>query len=123
MLFIRTALVIGAIVLVLPTEEKSQARLLETATAAVARVGSTCERHPDLCAKAGVYWGVFKQKAEFGARLAMDLVKERAFGVATERGGERAQTPAVAAPTVPRGTLTSKDVEPGWRGKVQRTGA
>ncbi|MEQ1650582.1 MAG: hypothetical protein ABL898_18550, partial [Hyphomicrobiaceae bacterium] len=66
MLFIRTAFVIGAVILVLPTEEKAQARFMDTAFAAAQHVGSTCERQPELCAKAGVYWGVFKQKAEFG---------------------------------------------------------
>ena len=119
MLFIRTAIVIGAGIMFLPTDEKSQARFMETAATAMTQVMTTCERHPAVCDKAGAAWGVFKQKAEFGGRVAMDLIKERAFGVASEK-----PSPASVVTPQQRGTLTGKDLEPAWRGgKIQRTGA
>ena len=120
MLFIRTALIVGAGIMLLPTDEAGQARFLETASSAVTRVSTTCERHPYICEKAGATWALFKQKAEFGGKLALDLVKERAFGQAPEKAHPVQPTSMTPAQ---RGTLTSKDMEPAWRGKVQRTGA
>jgi Family of unknown function (DUF5330) len=130
MLFFRTTLLLGLGVLVLPTDEASQARVYQGARTAVTWTATFCERNADTCVKGGEYWVLFKKKAEFGAKMAYDLVSERNAAAASAAptvpqppGGKLGAQPM--QPVLPvRGTLKPSDLEPAWRGtsKVARAG-
>ncbi len=74
MFFIKLAFWLGVIVLLMPTDAQQQARLYTTATAAVERATTFCDRNATTCAKAAETWATFLKKAEFGARLVGDLI-------------------------------------------------
>ena len=74
MFFIKLAFWLGVIVLLMPTDAQQQARLYTTATAAVERATTFCDRNAATCAKAAEAWATFLKKAEFGARLVGDLI-------------------------------------------------
>ena len=78
MLFlIRTAFWLMIIVLLLPTDDKQRSEVYGTAQAAVNDVASFCDRNPETCARGKDAFGVFVQKAEFGARMLMGFIKEQ----------------------------------------------
>ena len=129
MFLIRVAFWVGLAVLLLPTDERQQARLYSTAVATVERVTTFCDRNAQACAAGAELWATFVKKAEFGARMAIDLVSSGG------RKDEDARTPRSASASKPprasraqgarpprRGTLTPADLTPAWRGQVQRTG-
>ncbi|HWB47423.1 MAG TPA: DUF5330 domain-containing protein [Hyphomicrobiaceae bacterium] len=120
MFFIRLAFWLGLVVLVMPTEEHQQARVYNAATAAVERAATFCDRNPKTCATGAQLWAVFLKKAEFGARLAVDLISK------SGREAQPAMQPAKSDPTsrrVEHGTLVPADLGPAWRGQVARAGA
>jgi hypothetical protein len=130
MFFLRTTLLLGLGVLVLPTDEASQARLYQGARTAVTWTTTFCDRNAETCVKGGEYWVIFKKKAEFGAKMAYDLVSERnaqaanAAPAAPARGGNNGAQPQQHPVLPTRGTLKPSDLEPTWRGtsKVARAG-
>ena len=78
MLFlIRTAFWLIIIVLLLPTDERQRSEVYGTAQAAMNDVVTFCDRNPETCAKGKDAFGVFVQKAQFGARMLIDLVNGR----------------------------------------------
>jgi hypothetical protein len=121
MLFlIRTAFWLMIIVLLLPTDDKQRSEVYGTAQAAVNDVASFCDRNPETCARGKDAFGVFVQKAEFGARMLMDLINGR-----TETGekgihssGTRAQLfdPARFDVSGSKDTLNQEDREEAWSG-------
>jgi hypothetical protein len=127
MFLIRVAFWIGLAVLLLPTDERQQARLYDTATTTVERVATFCDRNAQTCAAGAELWALFLKKAEFGGRMAVELISSSgrkdgdkpAVLPASDsaRGGAEARQPAAA-----RGTLTPSDLSPPWRGHVHRTG-
>jgi hypothetical protein len=130
MFFIRVAFWLGLVVLLLPTDERQQARVYGTAVAAVERVATFCDRNPQACAAGAELWATFVKKAEFGARMAIDLVSSSGKKDEEEPRVEpaAAQAPAKGKldprqPGATRGTLTPADLTPAWRGKMARTGA
>lgn len=127
MLFIRTTLLLGMGVLVLPTDDASQARVYNGAKTAMHWTSTFCERNPEACVHGHHAWEVFVKKAEFGAKMAFDLINEREKSTPTAPA-QLPPTPAkvAAAPgTVAKrsaNTLQAGDLEPGWRGKNARNG-
>jgi hypothetical protein len=123
MFLIRVGFWVGLAVLLLPTDERQQARLYSTAVTTVERVTTFCDRNAQACAAGAELWAIFVKKAEFGARMAIDLVStsgrqdEDAASARTQPASVKGK-PAPAA----RGTLTPADLTPAWRGQVQRTG-
>jgi uncharacterized protein DUF5330 len=123
MFLIRVGFWVGLAVLLLPTDERQQARLYSTAVTTVERVTTFCDRNAQACAAGAELWAIFVKKAEFGARMAIDLVStsarqdEDAASLRTQPASVKGK-PAPAA----RGTLTPADLTPAWRGQVQRTG-
>ena len=143
MFLIRVAFWLGLVVVLLPTDERQQARLYNTAVATVERVTTFCDRNAQACTAGAEFWATFVKKAEFGARIAVDLVSS---------GGRKEEEPAPArtqpasakvkpepkpeakpearqemkVPAAVRGTLTPADLAPAWRGAdarpVQRAG-
>jgi Family of unknown function (DUF5330) len=126
MFLFRTTLLLGLGVLVLPTDEASQARVYQSARTATTWTVTFCDRNAATCAKGGEYWVIFKKKAEFGAKMAYDLISERnAIAANAPAPGPLKATTAQPAAIAPvRGTLKPSDLEPAWRGaaKLARAG-
>lgn len=129
MFLIRVAFWVGLVVLLLPTDERQQARLYGSTVAAVERIVTFCDRNAQACAAGAELWATFLKKAEFGARIAVDLVSSG--GRRDEEAGPMRPQPASATSrpeprtlTLPssRGTLTPADLAPAWRGQPPRTG-
>lgn len=129
MFFFRTTLLLGLGVLVLPTDEASQARVYSSAKTAMSWTMTFCDRNAATCTQGRQLWAVFLKKAEFGAKMAYDLISERNAQTAAQTVDAPAATPSKVAPNHPatmlpaRGTLKPSDLEPSWRGKVARAGA
>jgi hypothetical protein len=124
MFLIRTALIVGAAVLLLPTDEKQQARLHSTASYAVERATTFCDRNAQTCRNAGELWATFLKKAEFGGRLAMDLVNDQSRGGTAGQNRAAQATPPKPEPRrLETGTLKPADADPAWRGPTPRPGA
>ena len=87
MFLIRLAFWLGLVVLLLPTDERQQARLYGTAVSTVERVTTFCDRNAQLCSASVDFWATFLRKAEFGARVVGDLI--------TSSGRKDEVTPAV----------------------------
>lgn len=113
MSIVRTALLLGVIVAVLPTDEAQQARLYRQVTSAAHWAVTFCDRNAATCTAAGDAWAGFVKKAEFGARLAYDIMQKQ---LASEH--ETPVAPTADGPARPRerGTLAPGDLQPGWRG-------
>jgi hypothetical protein len=78
MLFlIRTAFWLMIIVLLLPTDQQQRSEVYGTAQAAVHDVATFCDRNPETCARGKDAFSLFVQKAQFGARMLMDLINGR----------------------------------------------
>ncbi len=121
MFFIKLAFWIGVAVLLLPTDAQQQARLYTTATSAVERATTFCDRNPATCTAAAGAWTSFLKKAEFGARLVGDLMSSSGRQAPEASPPPRQNTSANTSE--PRGTLSSTDMQPAWRGpSARRTG-
>lgn len=122
MFFVRTTLVLGLGILLLPTDQESQSRVFAGAKTAVAWTVGFCDRNPGTCVQGRQAWDVFVKKAEFGARMAFDLINSK-------EDAKQPAAPAVAPASqrTPQrranGTLQSSDFEPAWRGKMIKTGS
>ncbi|HEY8273189.1 MAG TPA: DUF5330 domain-containing protein [Pseudolabrys sp.] len=126
MLFlIRTAFWLMIIVLLLPTDAQQRSEVYGTAQAAVNDVATFCDRNPETCARGKDAFSVFVQKAQFGARMLMDLINGR-----TESGEEEAPSSearslfepasfdvsASQASQASQDTLAPEDREEAWSG-------
>ena len=105
MFLFRIVFWLAVVVMLLPTEERQQAKLYETAAVTVERLATFCDRNASACAAGAEAWSAFLKKAEFGAR---------ATGPAA---AEPRPTPAA------RNTLSRDDLGPTWRGHPPRGGA
>jgi hypothetical protein len=123
MFLIRVAFWLGLLVLLLPTDERQQARLYNSVAAAVERMTTFCDRNPKVCATGAELWAAFVKKAEFGARLAVDLARSsaRKDADAPAESSARPLRPALQPSAQPRGTLTPSDRAPAWRGDTLAT--
>jgi hypothetical protein len=128
MFLIRVAFWLGLVVVLLPTDERQQARLYNTAVSSVERVTTFCDRNAQVCTAGAEFWATFVKKAEFGARMAVDLVSSGG-----RKESDAAPMPVRSEPEArgrpenrmhpsQRGTLSPADLAPAWRGQVQRTG-
>jgi hypothetical protein len=113
MFLIRTAFWLAVVVMLLPTDEKTQAHLKAVAWNAAHQAATFCDRNAETCVKAGEVWSTFKMKLEFGARLAADLVSEHVFK-SSDAKPALAPRPRALDP-ISRGTLTPTDMTPAWR--------
>ena len=131
MLFIRTTLLLGLGVLILPTDQASQARVTSAAKTAMTWTTTFCDRNPATCVQGQQAWGVFVEKAQFGAKMAFELISEHktqtaaaqttpATGLANRRAAVSTVTSAAVARS--RNTLQPADLTPAWRGDAKRAG-
>ena len=123
MLFlIRTAFWLMIIVLLLPTDEQQRSEVYGTAQAAVNDVATFCDRNPETCARGMDAFSVFVQKAQFGARMLMDLINGRAETGEEESPSSEARSlfePAsfdASASQASQDTLNPEDREEAWSG-------
>jgi Family of unknown function (DUF5330) len=108
MFFVKLAFWLGVVVLLLPSDEQQQARLINTATTTVERVTTFCDRNARTCTMGAEAWSTFLRKAEFAARLVGDLVNS---------GARHSGIDAFAPPAQKMsGTLSPMDMQPAWRG-------
>lgn len=109
--------VLGAIVVsILPSDREQQEKLYERASSAATWTMTFCDRNAETCATAAGYWASFVAKAEFGAKLAFDLVQDNQGASQKSADG----TPRL----IGRGTLRPEDLKPAWRGeKATRVGS
>lgn len=78
---------LAVVVMVMPTDERHQAKLYQSADYAVGQAVTFCDRYPGVCAQGAYAWEVFKVKAAFAAGLARDVAMDAFFG-------ERKKAPA-----------------------------
>ena len=143
----RIAIVVGAVVALMPSDRNSQAQLYERAAAAAKWPVTFCDRNGELCRQGGEMWGVFVKKAQFAGEMAVQLIQEQATrrgdgelararhesGLPVEPAAdrrvpplERRQMPVAEHRDVPalerreRGTLSDGDLRPEWRGRDAR---
>lgn len=120
MFFIRMTFWVGLVVLLLPTDQQQQARVYDTAAAAVERISTFCDRNPNICASGADLWAGFVKKAEFGAHMAFNLLNSRVRGAPEFGEVQPASTMDRTGrhlPPVGRGTLKPDDLAPAWRGQ------
>lgn len=123
MFFIRVAFWLGLVVLLLPTDERQQARVYGTAVSTVERIVTFCDRNAQACAAGAEVWATFVKKAEFGARMAIDLASsggrkdEDTASPRVQPSSSKAK-PELNPLPAERGTLTPADLTPAWRGQV-----
>lgn len=139
MFLIRMAFWVGVVVVLLPTDERQQARVYGTAVATVERVTTFCERNAQACAAGAEMWSTFVKKAEFGVRMAIDLAtssgrkdedatppRSQPTSAKVKPEAKPEPKPDIKVPAAVRGTLTPSDLTPAWRGAdvrpVQRAG-
>lgn len=125
MFILRAAFGLAVVIMLLPTDEAQQAKVAGSAGAAVERAATFCERNPATCAAGTEMWALFLKKAEFGARLAGNLLQDYMKGTVRHASGEAAGSPPLdpghrpqpARTVAPeRGTLSTDDLAPAWRG-------
>ncbi|MBN9247084.1 MAG: hypothetical protein EKK38_01355 [Hyphomicrobium sp.] len=117
---LRIATFAAVAIALLPSDREQQQRLYERAGSTAQWVVTFCDRNSAACAKGSEYWSLFVAKAEFGAKLAYDMMREReASGLATSSLNLDQSKGRVAPALLERdsGTLTPLDKEPDWRGK------
>lgn len=119
---LRIATVVAVGVALLPAERESQEALYQRAAATTTWVVTFCDRNEKLCQNGAYVWAQFVAKAEFGAKLAYDMVRE---GQAIQTAGEANAERLVAPASLKSGgdTLTSGDLKPAWRGGEVRKGS
>jgi hypothetical protein len=125
MLFLlRMAFWLMIIVLLLPTDERQRSEVYGTAQAAVNDLATFCDRNPDTCAKGKDAFGVFVQKAQFGARMLIDMINGRGAGEGAPgmQGPEQGSgtnfpfEPSHFGPDGSQDTLNPDDRDEAWGG-------
>jgi hypothetical protein len=118
MSILRTVIVVGAVIALLPSDRAQQERIAQAAVDAAQWTMTFCDRNAQTCENASAAWVAFKAKAEFAMGVAYEVASThmlKAAGTA-ENGPAPPETSAVAA----RGTLNARDLEPAWRGNATR---
>ena len=117
--FIKAALWLTVVVLLLPAEPSKQGQTaqvspleaLGAAQAAVEDASGFCGRNPDACTIGSQAFQSFGEKAQYGAKLLYEFLAARFTGDASTATGsiKQSQQPG-------RHTLNSADLEPAWTG-------
>jgi hypothetical protein len=118
MFLIRVTFWLALIVLLLPTDKGTQERLYTAASETAHRVATFCDRNAQACARGSEYWAVFKQKLDFGAKLAYEIASERLMGKSTPAAAPVTTSSTPAKVERAKGTLSPADLQPEWRGKA-----
>lgn len=123
MFLIRTAFWLTLIILLLPTNEQDQRNVYGTAEAAVKDLRTFCVRNPGVCEKGENAFGVFAEKARFGARMLMDFVSDVAADGPVEIASVEKDSKVPASfRRNSQNTLTNDDMRPSWSGPSSNSG-
>ncbi|MFV0296776.1 MAG: hypothetical protein ACK5JT_11735 [Hyphomicrobiaceae bacterium] len=119
MFLIRSAFWLTLIVALLPSDPKEQARFFETASYAVNRAATFCDRNRTICDEGAEYWDVFKAKLFVGATMVRGLINERLAQRHRQESqqvhtGQGAQAPLFERDAHPTDTLMPRDAAPRW---------
>ena len=127
MFLLRAAFWIGLVVVLMPTDEKNQAKLVEQAQSALHWSWTFCDRNAATCKAGADAWAVFVKKAEFGATLAAGMLhdwSEKSAREGVEPGGSAIEPVRQNPRPQPYHQLNRDDMLPPWRGQPdKRTGA
>jgi hypothetical protein len=113
MALLRTVIVVGAVIALLPSDRAQQERLQQAAVDAAHWTITYCDRNAKSCETAAAAWDVFKAKAEFAAGVAYDVAMTHVFKASMDLAANHA--PAETSSLSDRGTLTDDDLELRWR--------
>ena len=111
MFILRTVFWLSLVVLILPTDAQQQQELGRKARAAVYQVTTFCDRNPKSCETGYRYWQIFKEKADYGMQLAINLILERSEDSNAPSNWSRSRTNMQSS----RDTLRQSDLVPPWR--------
>lgn len=127
---IRIAVVSAAAIALLPSDRESQDKLYERAATATHWAVTFCDRNVETCEQGSELWTKFIAKAEFGARMALDIARDQSLetiaSASNDNGEPPQQSTAPMSPAVLErrgGTLTPEDLKPAWRGKSAPKGS
>ena len=118
MFSMRTLILLGAAIYLLPSDPNRQQQFAATASQAYQKVTTICERDPRICEKAGVVYEDLKAKAHFGFGVVYALATGKAQS--RDAAEEISYVPENArAERIGRNsTLTPSDLAPVWRGSL-----
>ena len=109
MFIVRTVFWLSLVVLILPTDARQQELMTSKVISTVQHITTFCDRNEKICENGAHYWGVFRQKADYGFQLAISLVTERLSGEETDSKATLQRSS--------NSTLRPADLSPAWRGK------
>lgn len=121
----KTAVIAGVVIALMPTERGQQSHMADQVAAAAKWTVTYCDRNAQTCAQAAQAWGVFVKKAEFAAKLAYDVAQEHLSKDAADSRREPVREQPHGSvtvrpqPALERGTLSSQDLQPAWRGHTR----
>lgn len=111
----RLAAIAAVGISLLPADREQQEMLYNRAALAAQWTMTFCDRNAQTCTQASSFWDQFVKKAEFGVKLAYDMMSDKGeaqFETGALPQGRRLDGTAH--------TLTPSDLEPAWRGKQKR---
>ena len=114
MFLIRTAFWLSLLVLILPTDEQQQRVIYGNAQAAVKDLGSFCDRNPGVCEASKNAAHTFGQKAQFGAKMVMDFIQEKAGNDGQAAASNASDRRPSFLQRNSQNTLTRDDLNPAW---------
>jgi hypothetical protein len=112
----RLAAVVAVGVSLLPADRDKQEQLYARAASAANWTMTFCDRNAQTCTQAASLWADFSKKAEFGIKLAYDVMQNQTAGASGDAAAV-ASASFEAASQTSSGTLTPHDLKPAWRGK------
>jgi hypothetical protein len=114
MFLFRLAVLAAAGIMLMPNDPADQARVYQTASYALGRAVTFCDRNAAVCRAAEGHWASFREKVSVAARMATQLAQERMTG------GHPTQ-PARSGPDQRRSldTLEAADRQPPWHGMAR----
>ena len=118
MSLLRTIIVVGAVIALLPSDRAQQERLQQAAIDAAHWTMTFCDRNAKSCEQSAAAWDAFKAKTEFAAGVAYDVAMTHVLSQNAALTAEASPAETSAIPE--RGTLTSRDLQPRWRGEPFR---
>ncbi len=119
MFSMRTLILLGAAIYLLPSDPNRQQQFAATASQAYQKVTTICERDPRICEKAGAVYEDLKAKAHFGFGVVYALATGKAQSRDAAEDISYVPENARAERIGRNSTLTPSDLAPVWRGSLQ----
>jgi len=128
MSFVKTAILVVLILMLLPSNGEERYELYATAHRTVSDIGNFCNRNPDVCAKVSSAFSGMVDKLKSGADAIEDMLRDVGIGAPETRdehrhsalsaqlSGPNADYRTAVARPASTDTLTESDRNPRWRG-------